>query len=181
MTIGAKLIEAERLNQIYRHGYTLETDAEHGDNQLAEVAAIIAAQGTPIEMGNVDDWGIMRKHAGNRLSQLAIAGALIAAEIDRLADDLIGVDLITAERLKQIYRNGYDASNDAEHTAGELAAVAAIVVAAGTLQADAYSAGVFDDWNILTKHHGDRISQLTIAGALIAAELDRLLDDGIMV
>ena len=32
-----------------------------------------------------------------------------------------------------------------------------------------------DGWGLVTKHRGDRVRQLTIAGALIAAEIDRLI------
>ncbi len=33
-----------------------------------------------------------------------------------------------------------------------------------------------DEWNLVAKHRRDKVRQLMLAGALIAAEIDRLLD-----
>lgn len=79
------------------------------------------------------------------------------------------IDLIAGERGKQITKWGSD--HDDSHTDGSLAVVAATIAVAGT------DAKVVDplergDWGLLNKHP-DRLRQLTIAGALIAAELDR--------
>lgn len=89
-----------------------------------------------------------------------------------------GVGLIASERQRQIESEGWDWSHDDDHGDGELAMAAAcyatprqIYVAAGP--------GAFRDpwpwrreWDKRQKH--DRFRQLAIAGALIAAEIDRL-------
>ena len=83
---GIDLIAAERQRQIEKEGYTLEHDDYRTDEQLAEAAVFYAI---PEKFGELlafwpwfDRYNKKRKH--NRLRQLAIAGALIAAEIDRL-------------------------------------------------------------------------------------------------
>ena len=81
---GIELIAEERYDQI-RKGWSEKHDDGHTHGELAQVAAIVAANGTDLEIDHdEDDWNIIRKHANDRVHQLAIAGALIAAEIDRL-------------------------------------------------------------------------------------------------
>ena len=89
MERGAGLIAAERRRQIVAEGWTAEHDDHHTAGELAIAAASLAVSGTDATIDdphNVDtEWGhIVERHADNRLRQLAIAGALIAAEIDRL-------------------------------------------------------------------------------------------------
>jgi hypothetical protein len=79
----------ERKKQRAKWGNT--HDDAHGDQMLALNAALLTLQGTGGEIigdesGDPfpDDWGLVAKHAGDRRQQLVIAGALIAAEIDRL-------------------------------------------------------------------------------------------------
>ena len=94
---GIELIAAERQRQIEVKNWTAEHDDEHTDGSLAVVAAIVAVSGTdawvndPLERCLVDSdgrlidcWGIIPKWSGDAKQRLAIAGALIAAEIDRL-------------------------------------------------------------------------------------------------
>ncbi len=99
--------------------------------------------------------------------------------------DMKGAELIAAERDRQINEEGWSAEHDAEHTGCELAWAATHYVAPGPIKArslitDEYEADVWpgtwsDVWNKKEKH--DRIKQLVIAGALIAAEIDRILKD----
>ena len=72
-----------------------------------------------------------------------------------------GIDMITFERIRQ--KDVWGDSHDDEHDAGEIAAVAANLID-----------GREDEWGLLKKHP-QRLRQLVIAGALIAAEIDRLL------
>jgi hypothetical protein len=79
------LIAAERAT----HKWSADHDDQHTDGSLAVVAATIAVAGTdakvvdPLDRGSDNDcWGLIKKHH-DRLRQLTIAGALIAAEIDR--------------------------------------------------------------------------------------------------
>lgn len=82
---GADHIQFERMKQITHHGWTSDHDDTHRDGELAIEAALWATQTTAEESmragmcGSVQDR--LRK---SRVRQLAIAGALIAAEIDRL-------------------------------------------------------------------------------------------------
>lgn len=106
---GAALIAAERQRQIDAEGYIPEHDDEHGDGSLAIAAACYAANAgglliyerhdyaNVISFANPWPWDAehdKRPHDGNvvtvaetdaeRLRLLVKAGALIAAEIDRL-------------------------------------------------------------------------------------------------
>jgi hypothetical protein len=85
---GVALIAAERRRQIEAEGWTPEHDDEHGDGELAAAAACYAGPA----------WSLLREHEpplmwpwdekwwkpGDRIRELTKAGALIAAEIDRL-------------------------------------------------------------------------------------------------
>lgn len=86
---GIELIAEERKRQIEKEGWTAEHDAEHKNGEMAIAAACYAYP-------NYDeDWAVQsqlqwpwEKHwwkpSGDRKRDLAKAGALIAAEIDRL-------------------------------------------------------------------------------------------------
>lgn len=88
-----------------------------------------------------------------------------------------GIARISAERARQIGGEGWSAAHDDEHAEGEMAWAAVCYAAPGKVYRVA--SGPYDPWpwerhwDKRTKH--DRIRQLTIAGALIAAEIDRLL------
>ena len=101
MKSGIELITEERQRQIEVEGWTPEHDAEHTDNSIAKAAACYAMPNDerkkyqsftfsepkrwyPIwwpESWNVDWW---KPTPENRVKELVKAGALIAAEIDRL-------------------------------------------------------------------------------------------------
>lgn len=85
---------------------------------------------------------------------------------------------IAAERERQMAEEGYDAAHDDEHRDGR------IVLAAADLLMHVYKAALppegqavlpdpDDDWGLAAKHKDAR-RRLVIAGALIAAEIDRL-------
>jgi len=86
MKTGVELIAEERADQI-RKGWDSFHDDNHSRGALAATAAVVSAHGTLLEkrVAKAPNWGIIRKHRGNRIHQLAISGALIAAEIDRLS------------------------------------------------------------------------------------------------
>lgn len=94
---GAELIAQERQRQIDIEGWTPEHDAEHNKGEMVQAAICYAReeskrryqpqfsrephlQGWPWN----DDW--WKPCPNNRIHELAKAGALIAAEIDRLKD-----------------------------------------------------------------------------------------------
>ena len=97
---GAKRIAIERLRQITHEGYSCTHDDIHAHGELAIAAACYAVETLPhisvLEKRKVgfntltwvdawpfdDAWDKRIQH--NRIRHLEIAGALIAAEIDRL-------------------------------------------------------------------------------------------------
>ena len=91
---GIERIKAERERQIAKEGWTPEHDDSHTREEMAIAAACYAVKGTyamcierRIDCTNdawpwSEEWDKRNKHS--RLRQLEIAGALIAAEIDRI-------------------------------------------------------------------------------------------------
>jgi hypothetical protein len=94
------------------------------------------------------------------------------AAAPEIEEDATGVRLIAIERERQ--KAKWSDEHDDEHTSGDIAVNAAILAVKGT---DA----VVDDelerdgWGLVEKHAGDYVRRLTIAGALLAAEIDREL------
>lgn len=89
MKSGIELIAEERKEQIEKHGRSIAKDVElNGDGQLAFGAKILLSTSrSEQEFSCPKGWDveIFRKMINkNRINQLTIAGALIAAEIDRL-------------------------------------------------------------------------------------------------
>jgi len=85
-------------------------------------------------------------------------------------DAATGIDLIAAERQRQINVEGWTPEHDDGHTQGELARAAA-VYAVPDLHDDWWP------WDDGWYRPGDPIRELVKAGALIAAEIDRLQRD----
>ncbi len=90
-TEGTLRVTRERLRQIEREGWTPEHDAEHDGGSLAEAAVMYARYGygplhpagsPPLGWPWHKDW--WKPTPGDRVRALEKAGALIAAEIDRL-------------------------------------------------------------------------------------------------
>jgi len=91
MKTGIELIAEERKEQIEKHGRTLKTDIKNKKHQLSFAAQMLAhPMGSSIEWDcdvNIPKWDksiwykMIKKPYKERL---VIAGALIAAEIDRL-------------------------------------------------------------------------------------------------
>ncbi len=103
MKSGAELITEERQRQISENGYTLHHDSEHENEELARAAMCYAM---PSDLRNKAVWGEsrllhfyqshgehiklypigwkMKPTPNDRIKELVKAGALIAAEIDRL-------------------------------------------------------------------------------------------------
>ncbi len=89
MKTGIELIAKERALQISKHGWTPEHDDTHTDGALAFNAAILAVEhlGVEVELspGTEIAWfQLEAKDEKSPVEWLTIAGALIAAEIDRL-------------------------------------------------------------------------------------------------
>lgn len=86
LTGGINAILQERINQLKR-GWSYAHDDTHRDGALAVVAAQLAVDGTDESITDrhhqPDRFDLVEKYRSDRLRQLAIAGALIAAEYDR--------------------------------------------------------------------------------------------------
>lgn len=81
------MIAKERQEQIEKHGYTVQSDVEwNTENQLIDAAVKLAGgdpdPDCPKRWETYDVW--YRIIAKDKIAKLAIAGAFIAAEIDRL-------------------------------------------------------------------------------------------------
>lgn len=100
------------------------------------------------------------------------------------------IKLITEERKRQIEVEGWTAEHDAKHTTGQLAYAAACYALPNNvinLYAESGMFISFKRWTLFpfakswwkprpTNERQERIRELTKAGALIAAEIDRLLE-----
>ena len=84
---GAECIAAERRRQVEECGWDARHDDSHRGGSLAVNAAELAVAHTDAQVerpnGDVDPWGLVAR-VPDTLRRLEIAGALIAAEIDRL-------------------------------------------------------------------------------------------------
>lgn len=83
---GVERITKERQRQIEEEGWTAAHDNGWKNEELADAAAFYTI---PEKYGDLHvfwPWGVAfnKKHKHGRIRQLEIAGALIAAEIDRL-------------------------------------------------------------------------------------------------
>ncbi len=89
---GIELIAAERQRQIEQEGWTEQHDDEHKHGELSDAAVCYATQARWFSLGKQvcpPYWPVTWdkyywKPSGNRIRDLIKAGALIAAEIDRL-------------------------------------------------------------------------------------------------
>lgn len=88
---GIELIAEERQEQIDKHGWNEEHDSNHQNGELAKVAATLAVMHTDASVDDADNWGtgdnawgLESKLQNDTIHALKVAGALIAAEIDRL-------------------------------------------------------------------------------------------------
>lgn len=88
MESGIELITTERQEQLKKHGRTVEDDVSENDlGQLAEAARILSQETIPLAQGAPIGWSstiwdrMIEKPYEKRV---IIAGALLAAEYDRL-------------------------------------------------------------------------------------------------
>ena len=91
MKTGIELIAEERQEQITKHEWDAEHDAIHSYGELRKVAAVLCCVGTDATVISPDEfasgenvWGLEEKLKNNDVHRLKVAGALIAAEIDRI-------------------------------------------------------------------------------------------------
>lgn len=87
MKTGAKLIAKERKEQIEKHGYDSENDAYYYNGELIDAATRLIDGSRQMRNAPPNEWDeeIWQKMFDKPYKdRLIIAGALIAAEIDRL-------------------------------------------------------------------------------------------------
>lgn len=84
MGLGVNLIEAERNRQIHVEGWTEEHDDKHVNNELALAAACYAVPDVFSQGYWPPTWDLSWYKSTTRIRDLVKAGALIAAEIERL-------------------------------------------------------------------------------------------------
>ena len=89
METGIELIAAERKRQVEAEGYSQEHDDSYQYNELACAASWYAMPSVTrdaLEVSDMDFWPWRKQFfkPGDRLRELVKAGALIAAEIDRM-------------------------------------------------------------------------------------------------
>ena len=98
---------------------------------------------------------------------------------------LDAIDMISAERTRQINQEGFAVGHDKRHFSGELAMAACYYAIPCQVEVSdkGFRASLYPDvffpghWGLdwAKRHSKDRIRQLVVAGALIVAEIDRLL------
>lgn len=99
--ITINLICKERIEQIYNHKRTIHADVLHNPNGELIKAARALMKPTPVEHDFPESWGVAacRKMINKSLiERYTIAGALIAAEIDR-------IDYLEKEKKARTERN----------------------------------------------------------------------------
>jgi hypothetical protein len=93
VTNGPELIATERIRQIEVEGWTPEHDRAHGDNDSLAMAAVSYATPARLRQSPLPGmapltWPWLERYwkpcPDDRIRELVKAGALIAAEIDRL-------------------------------------------------------------------------------------------------
>jgi len=107
-----------------------------------------------------------------KLRQMAKAG-----EAEDPGEEPDGATLIAIERARQCIEEGWTPQHDDGHTAGELAKAAACYATPPDARTDVYGFLWPETWDAPTwwkPTPDDRIRELVKAGALIAAEIDRL-------
>lgn len=82
---GIELIAEERKEQIEKHGFDVTKDSGYNDNELIK-AALFAINPNQFEWPFywMEEFREKIKNKPNDVERLKIAGALIAAEIDRI-------------------------------------------------------------------------------------------------
>lgn len=89
MKTGVEEIAEERQEQFEKHGYDMIHDQQHIDKQIAKQAQLLLSGYTGMKLRKKDndhlqDWNLMNQTHGDKIHRLRVAGALIAAEIDRI-------------------------------------------------------------------------------------------------
>lgn len=112
------------------------------------------------------------------VEEIASARRLTMEELELVSPrNPSAVDMIAAERRRQVVAEGYDAEHDKRHDEGELAQAAVAYALPGNGPVVKVSMWPFERGSFKETDGSveERIRELVKAGALIAAEIDRLL------
>jgi hypothetical protein len=130
----------------------------------------------PIELA---DDGVARANALSNPGTISVENAVTGETVWR-ADVVTGTELISIERQRQISKEGYTQQHDDERSGGTLvtAAIAYAIAAQrqfhlGKIDLD-FVREMYWPFEARSWKPKDQIHNLTVAGALIAAEIDRL-------
>jgi hypothetical protein len=127
--------------------------------------------------GYIDD--LDPDEVGAELSPVEIVAAqgwVVMSSAKAQARARSGVERIAEERARQQAKRSVE--HDAGHSRGEMSVCAAELAVHDTDEELTSYAQPRDQWGLVAKHGHDRLRSLTIAGALIAAEIDRELARG---
>lgn len=114
------------------------------------------------------------------LKEIRRLQALIPARAPKMARRADGIHLIERERAEQVSREGWTPEHDDHHADGSLAMAAAVYAATAAEQAKGENGPFASDpsmwpWEPEDYKPKDQVRNLVRAGALIAAEIDRLM------
>ena len=84
MKTGIELITEERIEQLEKHNWTPEHDANHTSNELIDAALSVLTLEDEYYPTNWDYKYFDKFCKKDLIGRLIVAGALLAAEIDRL-------------------------------------------------------------------------------------------------
>lgn len=145
-----------------------ETARERDLKWLADLIGVPGASILTIE-AHLTDW----KNRINDYAALArrTPSGNLLQHVNETCEEPTGVRLIADERRRQLAK--WDAAHDDAHTDGGLLDNAAILMR--RRHSPDIAEGTTYDWGLRKKCGGDPVRELTVAGALVAAELDRRL------
>lgn len=103
-----------------------------------------------------------------------VATGEIVDKMRKLAGRRDGCSLIAAERARQVYAEGWTPEHDDEHEGDDLALAAACYAMPPDRYLRSHQPPLSWPWEEAYWKPGDRIRELVKAGALCAAEIDRL-------
>jgi hypothetical protein len=146
------------------------------DSTIARIAGNIAAGMVGNMAEQVERTGGWNQAVAATADEAVDLAEAIAGEVERRADRSPGIRAIEAERIRQVERKGYSQAHDDTHNRSEMAFAAGVY-----LQRALYRLRGVTPWTLnepqpwpIGMSTKDPADDLAKAGALIAAELDRL-------
>jgi len=176
----------DRYEHIHKHGFTKAHDLNTGVNkELANVALYLIA--THLKHPDAEQfwpakWNVVwkkRYDSKTDLKKLSEAGALLAAEIDRIYGGcsfmLNGIDFMISERSEQIMKHGFTIEHDKTSGTDGMLAESSFYLVKKYLNHQDNDQHWPASWSKECKEKFDsknEIKTLTVAGSLLAARFD---------